>query len=185
MTKIFLYVFSGQEFWFRSSVGYSGNKPYYESQKPKVWILDWALTGFMSSGDSPRSLGFHFFICKNRQDSICFPYRATLVFLYQVKRYIWEYFVNYKAHILYQMGVFLPSTRLYSLWGLMNRLFLFVCFAFCPNQFLIGRPDTVFLQGLKGTNVTMHFFLNHTAVILPNNLYRRNFAKWFYIHVLG
>ena len=36
MTAIFSYVFKTQEFWFRASAGYTGDKPYYESQKPEV-----------------------------------------------------------------------------------------------------------------------------------------------------
>lgn len=52
----------------------------------------------MSSCNSRVSLGFNFFICKNRQDSICFPYPETLELVYQMEQYIWKYFVNYKAY---------------------------------------------------------------------------------------
>lgn len=53
-----------------------------------------------------------------------------------------------------------------------------------PKSVSYHTFDAVSLQVLERTKVTVHFFVNHTVVILSNNLQRRNFAKCFYIHFL-
>ena len=118
------------------------------------------------------------FLYLQKQTRFCFPYQAILV-LYQVERYIGKYFVNDKAHILHQMQSFFP---------LHQTLF----FLKSDEHFLFHFAQINFLSyiwhylstGVKRVKVTVHFFLNHTVVMLSNNLQRRNFAKCFYIHFL-
>lgn len=132
----------------------------------------------MSSGDS-LTVWTSICLFAKKQTRFCFPYQAILV-LYQVERYIGKYFLNDKAHILHQMESFYPpppNSILFEVWW---TDFFFIL----PKSVSYRTFDTVPLQVLNRAKVTVHFFLNHTVVILSNNLQRRNFAKCLYIHFL-